>query len=62
LRVTSRGLGDVYKRQTHGSICIGKKANVFITKEIPSYAFIPYSFGNNLVEHVILNGKIIEFN
>ncbi len=45
--------------KTHGSIAIGKQANVFITKEIPSYAFIPYSYGNNLVESIILNGKII---
>ncbi|MDQ3048284.1 MAG: imidazolonepropionase [Bacteroidota bacterium] len=45
---------------THGSISIGKKANVFITKEIPGYSFIPYSFGSNLVETVILNGKVIE--
>ena len=46
--------------KTHGSICVGKQANVFITKEIPSYGFIPYSFGSNLVETVILNGKILE--
>ncbi|MFL5763333.1 MAG: imidazolonepropionase [Bacteroidia bacterium] len=43
---------------THGSIAIGKQANVFITKEIPSYAFIPYSFGSNLIETVIINGKL----
>jgi imidazolonepropionase len=43
---------------THGSIAVGKQANVFITKEIPSYAFIPYSFGSNLVETVIIGGKI----
>lgn len=42
---------------THGSITRGKVGNVFITKKIPSYAFIPYSFGSNLVEMVILNGK-----
>ena len=41
-----------------GSIEIGKKANVFITKEINSYAFLPYSFGSNLIETVILNGKV----
>lgn len=46
--------------KTHGSIAIGKQANVFITKEIPSYAFIPYSFGSNLVETVIVSGKIID--
>jgi imidazolonepropionase len=49
------GLSD-----THGSICIGKKANVFITNAIPGYGFIPYSFGSNFVETVILNGKIIK--
>ena len=37
-----------------GSISIGKKAQVFITKPIPSLAYIPYSFGSNLVERVIL--------
>ncbi|MBL7882485.1 MAG: imidazolonepropionase [Bacteroidia bacterium] len=46
--------------KTHGSIAIGKKANVFITKEIPSYSFIPYSFGSNLIETVIINGKVIQ--
>ncbi len=43
---------------TLGSIAKGKIANVFITKEIPTYSFIPYSFGSNLVETVILNGKV----
>ncbi|MCE3278856.1 MAG: imidazolonepropionase [Bacteroidetes bacterium] len=44
---------------THGSIAVGKQANVFITKDIPSYAFIPYSFGSNLIETVIINGKVM---
>ncbi|MDR1792749.1 MAG: imidazolonepropionase [Bacteroidales bacterium] len=44
--------------QTHGSIAVGKKANVFITKSIPTYEFMPYSFGNNKIETHILNGKI----
>ena len=44
---------------THGSIAIGKKANIFITKEISSIAFLPYSFGSNNIETVILNGKIV---
>lgn len=42
-----------------GSIAIGKKANLFITKPVSSYSFLPYSFGSNLVEQVILNGKLI---
>ena len=44
---------------SHGSIAVGKAANVFITKEIPGYSFLPYSFANELIESVILNGKII---
>ena len=42
-----------------GSICVGKKANFFITKNIPSYAYVSYCFGENCIEKVILNGKII---
>lgn len=41
-----------------GSIAAGKKANIFITKPIPTYAFMPYAFGSNKVETVIINGKI----
>lgn len=44
---------------THGSIVLGKVANVFITKEIPSYQFFPYAFGSDLIDTVILKGKII---
>jgi imidazolonepropionase len=46
--------------ETHGSIAKGKVANVFITKEIPSYEFMPYAFGSNLIETVILKGKIVD--
>jgi imidazolonepropionase len=42
---------------SHGSITKGKAANIFITKKIPSIAFIPYSFGINCIETVILNGN-----
>ena len=45
---------------THGSICKGKVANVFITKPISSLAFIPYSFGSDLIETIILNGEVYE--
>jgi imidazolonepropionase len=46
--------------ETHGSIAKGKVANVYITKEIPSYEFMPYAFGSNLIDKVILKGKVIE--
>ncbi|HZK08168.1 MAG TPA: imidazolonepropionase [Bacteroidales bacterium] len=42
-----------------GTIAIGKKANLFITRPIPSIAYMPYYFGANKVEKVILNGKIV---
>lgn len=41
-----------------GSIALGKKANLFITKPIPSYAYLPYSFGDNLIQKVIINGRL----
>ncbi|MFU8842202.1 MAG: imidazolonepropionase [Bacteroidales bacterium] len=42
-----------------GSIAIGKKANLFITKEIPTIEFMPYYYGSNKVETTILNGMIV---
>src|SRR5690606_16700727 len=47
--------------ETHGSITKGKAANLIITREIPSYAFIPYSFGSNLIEQVYINGKLADY-
>jgi len=41
-----------------GSITIGKRANLFITKQIPSYGYLNYSFGENCIETVIIDGKI----
>ncbi len=41
-----------------GTIAKGKKANVIITKEIPTYAFLPYAYGSNKVEQVIVNGMM----
>jgi len=46
---------------TLGSITRGKVANFFITKEIPSVAFLPYSFGGNCIERVFLKGKEVRF-
>ena len=46
---------------SHGSITIGKKANLIITKPISSYYEIPYAFGSNLIEKIILNGLLLHF-
>lgn len=45
--------------ETHGSITIGKKANLIITKPISSYFQLPYAFGSNLIETVIIEGEIL---
>jgi len=45
--------------ETHGSIAAGKKANLFITRPIPSYDFLPYYFGDSVIDKIILNGKLI---
>ena len=42
-----------------GSITIGKKANLIFTKQIPSLAYLPYCFGNNLIDKVMINGEFI---
>jgi imidazolonepropionase len=45
--------------ESHGTISIGKKANIIITKEIPSLAYLPYAFGKNNLDTVLINGKIV---
>ncbi|WP_158728289.1 MULTISPECIES: imidazolonepropionase [unclassified Flavobacterium] len=44
---------------THGSITRGKVANLIITKPVSSYYQLPYAFGSNLIETVIVAGEII---
>jgi imidazolonepropionase len=40
-----------------GSITRGKHANLIVTKPIPSIAYLPYSFGTNLIEKVMIKGE-----
>jgi imidazolonepropionase len=42
---------------THGSVSKGKSASFLITRPIPSLAYIPYSFGANLVDKTFIDGK-----
>lgn len=44
---------------THGSISKGMKANLILTRPLAQYAEIPYSFGSNLIEKVLLSGQIV---
>lgn len=45
---------------SHGRISLGAKANVIISKPMNSLARIPYSFGENNLEKVIINGAIVK--
>lgn len=45
--------------ESHGSITKGKRANLIITKPLTSYYQLPYAFGSNLIENVIIEGKVI---
>lgn len=49
------GISNLY-----GSITRGKKANIIITKPINSYYNLPYAFGDNLIDKVIINGRLLE--
>ncbi|RYY61786.1 MAG: imidazolonepropionase [Chitinophagaceae bacterium] len=42
-----------------GSIQVGKRANLILTKPIPSLAYYPYSFGTNLIDKVLINGETV---
>jgi imidazolonepropionase len=42
-----------------GSIAVGKRANLWLSKPMPTYHYLPYSYGDNKVDTIILNGTII---
>lgn len=43
-----------------GSITTGKLANLILTKPIPSINYLPYAFGTNLIERVMLAGEWVK--
>ncbi|MET0637587.1 MAG: imidazolonepropionase [Chitinophagaceae bacterium] len=40
-----------------GSIQVGKRANLLLTRPIPSLAYLPYAFGSSLIDKVFINGE-----
>ena len=54
--VTLNGAYAMEVSDTLGSITIGKKANLIITKKMPSLSYLPYSFGDNLIDKVMIKG------
>ena len=53
---TMNGAAAMELQNEVGNITVGKKANLIVTKPVPSLAYLPYSFGNNLIERVMLCG------
>ena len=42
-----------------GRIAVGRKANLLITKQIPSLSFMPYHFGQSSIDTVLVNGEVV---
>lgn len=59
--MTINGAAAIDRAETVGSIDIGKKGDVVIL-EYPSYKFLPYNTGVNIVEKVIKNGVLVHEN
>jgi imidazolonepropionase len=58
---TLNGAHALGLEKDYGSITIGKVANIFITTQMPSIAYLPYAFGSSLIKKVILRGQEISF-
>jgi imidazolonepropionase len=56
---TINGAFAMESQQITGSIKKGKRADLIITKPIPSLAYLPYSFGSNLIDQVMIKGDFI---
>jgi imidazolonepropionase len=57
--VTINGAYAMGISEHYGSIGKGKKANLIITKEIPGYEFLPYAYGSDKVDKVIVDGELV---
>ena len=55
---TINGAYAMGQSKDYGSIAKGKVANFYITKPIPSLAFIPYAYTTPMVKKVVLGGKL----
>ncbi|HTO14388.1 MAG TPA: imidazolonepropionase [Edaphocola sp.] len=51
---TINGAAAMEIEEQMGSITPGKKASLIITKPVPSLAYLPYAYGENLIERVIV--------
>ena len=56
---TINGAYAMEVEQEAGSIMIGKKASLIFTKPIPSLTYLPYCFGDNLIDKVMAGGEFV---
>jgi imidazolonepropionase len=54
---TINGAFAMNLEQEVGSITVGKRANLIFTRPIPSLAYLPYAFGSNLIDRVMIGGE-----
>lgn len=57
--ITQNGAAAMESDHQAGSIDIGKKANLIVTKSVSSLDYLPYSYGSNHIERVMINGRWI---
>jgi len=57
--LTLNGAAAMRLQHELGSLCVGKRASLIITKEIPSLAYLPYAFGSDNIDTVLIDGKPI---
>lgn len=57
--LTHNGACAMEWQQQYGSIGLGKTASFMITHPIPSLAYLPYSFGENLIRQVVIKGRLV---
>ncbi len=56
---TVNGAYAIELQKEVGSIQKGKRANLIITTPVPSVAYLPYSFGENWIDRVMINGEFV---
>ncbi len=55
---TLNGAAALELGHAYGSLAVGKHANFFVTRPMPSLAYLPYAFGSDPVETVVLDGCV----
>jgi imidazolonepropionase len=58
--VTINGAYAMGVERELGTIAIGKRANITLLKQMPSLAYLTYAYGENKVDTLIINGKIVK--